>query len=131
ALGKYVQLLEQMLYESSLRVQPAVQRKLGLFDISLHDLANRGGQIGPKKVRVHAWLKAKGLSLVEAVVPGSKFTGKISQVKLSKWVSLKASAVIPATADRFLARKRRCASEAPVRRSPRRSPSNGTRCADR
>ncbi|NCX73623.1 MAG: hypothetical protein EBW88_09625 [Betaproteobacteria bacterium] len=102
ALGKYVQLLEQMLYESSLRVQPAVQRKLGLFDISLHDLANRGGQIGPKKVRVHAWLKAKGLSLVEAVVPGSKFTGKISQVKLSKWVSLKASAVIPATADRFL-----------------------------
>ncbi|NDH42811.1 MAG: hypothetical protein EBX62_03030, partial [Betaproteobacteria bacterium] len=106
ALGKYVQLLEQMLYESSLRVQPAVQRKLGLFDISLHDLANRGGQIGPKKVRVHAWLKAKGLSLVEAVVPGSKFTGKISQVKLSKWVSLKASAVIPATADRFLHKRK-------------------------
>lgn len=106
ALGKYVQLLERMLYESSLRVQPAVQRKLGLFDISLHDLANRGGQIGPKKVRVHAWLKAQGLSLVEAVVPGSKFTGKISQVKLSKWVSLKASAVIPTTADRFLSKRK-------------------------
>jgi len=90
ALGKYVTLLEGMLNESALRAQPAIQRKLGLFDISLHDLANRGGQIGPRKVRLHAWLRDHGLSLIEPVVPGSKFTGKVSQVKLTKLATLRA-----------------------------------------
>ena len=64
------------------------QRKLGLYQIPLHDLANKGGRIGPQKIRVHKWFKDNQLELVETVEKGSKFTGEYSTVKLSRLVTL-------------------------------------------
>ena len=63
------------------------EKKLGFYSISTSDLANKGGQIGSRKVRIHKWLRESNLEIVETVVTGSKFTGKYSQVKLSKLTS--------------------------------------------
>ena len=88
ALAKYVNALEGLLLKAvQLGIAPA-QRKLGLYPISLHDLANKGGRIGPKKIRVHKWLKDNQLELVQTVEKGSKFSGEYSTVKLSQLVKL-------------------------------------------
>ena len=80
ALDKYVSQLEAMLIASFHRNQSIAQRRLGLFDLSLHELANRGGQIGPNKQRLHTWLSANGLALIEVVTRGDKFSKAVSQV---------------------------------------------------
>ena len=50
ALAKYVNALEGLLLKAvQLGIAPA-QRKLGLYPIPLHDLANKGGRIGPNKL---------------------------------------------------------------------------------
>ena len=88
ALAKYVNALEGLLLKAvQLGIAPA-QRKLGLYPIPLHDLANKGGRIGPKKIRVHKWLKDNQLELVQTVEKGSKFSGEYSTVKLSQLVKL-------------------------------------------
>ena len=48
ALNKYVTALENMLFKSLHFEATPLQRKLDLFAISLQQLANLGGQIGPK-----------------------------------------------------------------------------------
>lgn len=83
ALSKYITKLEKMVFQSLLRGQTPEQKKLNLFGLSLHDLANKGGQIGPNKIRLHKWLADNGLSLVVAVNQGSNLTGKSSDVKLT------------------------------------------------
>ena len=88
ALGKYITVLETMLFTSLNFAQTPMQRKLDLFGISLQKLANRGGQIGPNRIRVHKWLRDNNLSLVETVVVGSNLTGDVSQVRLSKLVTM-------------------------------------------
>ena len=88
ALDKYLRTVENMLFESLQYQQTLQNKKLGLFSISLVQLANRGGQIGPKKIRVHSWLKANNLEILQTVVLGNKFTGKVSQVKLSALATL-------------------------------------------
>ncbi len=88
ALDKYLRTVENMLFESLQYQQTLQNKKLGLFSISLEQLANRGGQIGPKKIRVHSWLKANNLEILQTVVLGNKFTGKVSQVKLSPLATL-------------------------------------------
>jgi hypothetical protein len=88
ALAKYVSVLEAMLFKSLHFEATPMQRKLDLFAISLQQLANQGGQIGPKKQRLHAWLRDNNLSLVEAVVQGSNLTGEVSQCKLTKMVTM-------------------------------------------
>ena len=75
ALAKYISVLEVMLFKSLHFSATPLQRKLDLFAISLQQLANQGGQIGPKKQRLHAWLRDNNLSLVEPVVMGSNLTG--------------------------------------------------------
>ena len=88
ALSKYVSALEGLLLKA---VQPGIapaQKKLGLYPIPLHDLANKGGRIGPKKLRVHKWLKDNQLELVKTVEKGSKFAGEYSKVKLTSLVTL-------------------------------------------
>ena len=88
ALAKYVNALEGLLLKAvQLGVAPD-KRKLGLYPIPLHDLANKGGRIGPKKLRVHKWLKDNQLELVQTVEKGSKFSGEYSTVKLSQLVKL-------------------------------------------
>jgi hypothetical protein len=88
ALAKYLKVLEGQILSALQRAQSPTQVKLGLFYISLHDLANKGGQIGAQKMRVHKWLKDNQLELVETVEIGSKFKSQYSLVKLSRLVSL-------------------------------------------
>lgn len=96
ALDKYVSQLEAMLIASFHRNQSIAQRRLGLFDLSLHELANRGGQIGPNKQRLHAWLSANGLALIEVVTRGDKFSKAVSQVKLTPLAKLVTSSAASA-----------------------------------
>ena len=88
ALAKYISVLEAMLFKSLHFAATPLQRKLDLFAIPLQQLANQGGQIGPKKQRLHAWLRNNNLSLVEPVVIGSNLTGDVSQCKLTKLVTM-------------------------------------------
>lgn len=88
ALTKYVTALEGLLLNAVQRGIAPAQRKIGLYPIPLHDLANKGGRIGPNKLRVHKWLKDNQLQLVKTVEKGSKFTGEYSTVKLSSLVTL-------------------------------------------
>jgi hypothetical protein len=88
ALAKYISVLETMLFKSLHFEATPVQRKLDLFAISLQQLANQGGQIGPKKQRLHAWLRDNNLSLIEPVIIGSNLTGDVSQCKLTKLVTM-------------------------------------------
>ena len=88
ALDKYVaQLTDQL--EVSLRFErTAFEVKKGLFNISTSVLANKGGQIGQSKTRLHSWLQQNQLSLVHVVHAGSNLTGKVSQVQLTGLVRL-------------------------------------------
>ena len=88
ALTKYIRVLEGMLFQSLQFQATPLQRKLNLFTISLEKLANNGGQIGPKRIRLHQWLRQNNLSLVEKVIEGSNRTGLVSQCKLSKLVTM-------------------------------------------
>ena len=54
ALAKYISVLEAMLFKSLHFAATPMQCKLELFTISLQQLANQGGQIGPQKQRLHA-----------------------------------------------------------------------------
>jgi hypothetical protein len=88
ALAKYVKALEGLLLNALQRGISPAHRKMGLYPISLHDLANKGGRIGPLKLRLHKWLKDNNMELVETVEKGSKFSGEYSAVKLSRMVTL-------------------------------------------
>ena len=88
ALNNYVATLRDMLIKSLSRGQTPMETKMNLFSLSLHELANKGGQIGPKKIRVHAWLRDNGFALVEPVVIGSNMTGTVSKVKFTDLVTL-------------------------------------------
>jgi hypothetical protein len=87
ALKKYVGVLEGMLTKSLQFARSPIQLKLGWYAISLQTLANSGGQIGPNKIRVHKWLRENNLALVETLEQGSAIAGKVSEIKLSKWVT--------------------------------------------
>lgn len=88
ALGKYVKTLESLLFASLQRRSTPLQHKLELFPLSLQKLANEGGQIGPRKQRLHAWLRDHGMSLVEPVIKGSNLVGTVSDCKLTQWVTV-------------------------------------------
>lgn len=89
ALDKYVTTLEDMLIESLSRGQSKEQRLFNLFSISLHELANKGGQIGGKRrVRVHAWLRNNDLGLVRSIKTGNNLTGIVSEATLTELVQL-------------------------------------------
>jgi hypothetical protein len=60
ALAKYVAVVEAMLFDALQHGQTPEQLKLNLYAVSLDQLANKGGQIGSKKIRVHKWLRDIG-----------------------------------------------------------------------
>jgi hypothetical protein len=88
ALAKYVKALEGLLLNALQRGIAPAHRKMGLYPIPLHDLANKGGRIGPLKLRLHKWLKDNQMELVETIEKGNKFSGEYSAVKLSRMVTL-------------------------------------------
>ncbi len=98
ALAKYLNALEGLLLNALQRGITPGQKKMGLYPISLHELANKGGRIGPKKIRVHKWLKDNQLELVQTIEKGNKFTGEYSTVKLSSLVKLYDRLTVSATA---------------------------------
>lgn len=67
ALAKYVAVVESMLFDALQHGRTPEQLKLNLYAVSLDQLANKGGQIGPKKVRLHKWLRDNNLELLETV----------------------------------------------------------------
>lgn len=95
ALAKYIAVVQSMLFDALQRGQTPEQRKLGLYAISLDQLANKGGQIGPKKIRVHKWLTDNDLDIIQTVVKGTKFSAQYSQVKLTPLVTLQNTLKIP------------------------------------
>jgi hypothetical protein len=95
ALAKYISVVESMLFDALQRGQTPEQRKLGLYAISLEQLANKGGQIGPKKIRVHKWLTDNDWDIVQTVVLGTKFSGQNSLVKLTALATIQNSLQVP------------------------------------
>jgi len=88
ALNKYLAVLSNMLFEALQRGQSVEERKLNLFSISTAELALRGPQIGKKKIRLHKWLCDNDLALVNTATVGSNLSGKVSQVRLTSFVSM-------------------------------------------
>ena len=88
ALEKYVRVLEAMLFESAQLGRRPDQLKLGTWSLSLSRLAQRGGQIGSGKTRVHGWLRENELELVSCVDRGSNLTGRVSDVRLTPLATL-------------------------------------------
>ena len=84
ALDKYCRALEGLIFTSLGRGRSSAELKLDLYSISLERLANAGGRIGPKKIRLHQWLRENGMGLVRPVTTGSNLTGQVSQVKLTE-----------------------------------------------
>ena len=95
ALTKYISVVESMLFDALQRGLTPEQRKLGLYAISLEQLANKGGQIGPKKIRVHKWLTDNDWDIVQTVVLGTKFSGQNSLVKLTALATIQNSLQVP------------------------------------
>ncbi len=87
ALNKYVIALEDMLNDSVLKDHNHYSL-LNLYSISLHKLANKGPQIGPDKIRIHAWLKKNGYELVKSEVAGSGIAKQNSEVKLTQLIHI-------------------------------------------
>lgn len=87
-LNKYVAVLTTMLMESLSRGQTPMEAMYSLFSISLHDLANRAGQIGSNRMRVHAWLRDNNLALIESVEIGSNLSGLVTKARLTNLVVL-------------------------------------------
>ena len=88
ALAKYISVLEAMLFKSLHFAATPLQRKLDLFAISLKKLANEGGQIGPKKMVLHRWLRENKLNLVEPVILGTSQSKEVSQCRLTSLVTM-------------------------------------------
>jgi hypothetical protein len=84
-----------MLFDALQRGLTPEQRKLGLYAISLEQLANKGGQIGAKKIRVHKWLTDNDWDIVQTVVLGTKFSGQNSLVKLTALATIQNSLQVP------------------------------------
>ena len=95
ALTKYISVVESMLFDALQRGLTPEQRKLGLYSISLEQLANKGGQIGPKKIRVHKWLTDNDWDIVQTVVLGTKFSGQNSLVKLTALATIQNTLQVP------------------------------------
>jgi hypothetical protein len=88
ALTKYTELLESQLFQALQRGRTPDEYKLKLYSVPVTQLTHKGPQIGPNKVRLHPWLEANDLALIEKVTTGSNISGKVSQIKLTKRVQL-------------------------------------------
>jgi hypothetical protein len=95
ALDKYLQRLEKMLFQAFLVGLTPRQRKLKLYPLSLSILWDQGGQIGPKRLRLHKWLSDNDFTLAKTVELGSNLSGLVSEVKLSPWVKMTNTLDIP------------------------------------
>ena len=85
ALKKYINLLEVQLNSCETKGRDKEQIARDIYYISLNKQRHKGGQIGPKKLRVQNWLEANKLELFKVIVIGSNLTEQLTQIKLTKW----------------------------------------------
>ena len=83
ALDKYVVALTAQLNQSVYQGRDPQQLKIQSYSVSTSKLANKGGQIGTSKTRVHSWLERNGVPLIRVVQKGSNLTGRLSDVVLT------------------------------------------------
>lgn len=88
ALKKYVRVLSGFINRSVNTGRDPLQVRFKLYAVPTSKLANLGGSIGANKERVHRWLEQQGFALVQQSRRGSNLTGRVSDVRLSKWVTL-------------------------------------------
>ena len=88
ALEKYCNTLSNAIAKSLLYDLNPYRNIPNLYSVSLHNLANTGGQIGANKIRLHSWLEQNKLSLIDVVGLGSNIAGRNSLVKLSSYTSI-------------------------------------------
>jgi hypothetical protein len=91
ALTKYVAALTEQLNQSQLMGRNGIQIKNNWFHISLYKQRNNAGQIGKDKIRLQNWLEQNNLELFKVIEKGSNFSHKLTLIKLSKWVTIKAT----------------------------------------
>lgn len=91
ALTKYVSVLTEQLNQSQLMGRNGIQIKNNWFYISLYKQRNNAGQIGKDKIRLQNWLEQNNLELFKVIEKGSNFSQTLSLIKLSKWVTIKAT----------------------------------------
>jgi len=87
-LAKYVGLLEQLLTAAEVRGRDNFEVMFHLYSIPTTKLSADGGQIGPKKIRIHKWLADNGLSLIEITTAGNNISKRVSKVKLTNLVTI-------------------------------------------
>lgn len=90
ALDSYCALLRELITDSQLKGRSTFDVMKGVYTVAVKRLSQDGPTIGGggKKQRLHAWLKANNLELIEFVEKGNNLRGKLSKVKLSKYVTL-------------------------------------------
>ena len=88
ALEKYCNTLSNAIAKSLVYDLNPYRNIPNLYSVSLHNLANAGGQIGANKIRLHSWLEQHKLSLIDVVGLGSNIAGRNSLVKLSSYTSI-------------------------------------------
>jgi hypothetical protein len=63
-----------MLFQAFLVGLTPSQRKLKLYPLALSTLWDQGGQIGPKRLRLHKWLSDNDFNLAKTVELGSNLS---------------------------------------------------------
>ncbi len=87
-LNKYIKLLTDQISHSCAMGRDTWQVSKGLYSMSLYKQANKGGQIGEKKIRLHKWLELNNLELVKKVIVGSNLSKLLSVVKPTHLITI-------------------------------------------
>ena len=90
ALENYRVLLLELIADSLFKGRSTFDVMKGFYTVAAKRLSQEGPTIGGqiKKQRLHAWLIANNLELIEFVEKGNNLSQTISKVKLSKYVTL-------------------------------------------
>ena len=99
ALDKYVSLLTEQMTQSVMHGRSAWMTSNDLYSISLHKQRNRGGQIGPHKMRLQNWLEDNDLELFSVSLLGSNMSKRLSVVKLTDLATLMNTVTVFKTKD--------------------------------
>jgi len=99
ALDKYVSLLTEQMTQSVMHGRSAWMTSNDLYSISLHKQRNRGGQIGPHKIRLQNWLEDNDLELFSVSLLGSNMSKRLSVVKLTNLATLTNTVTVLKTND--------------------------------
>jgi len=89
ALNKYKAVLENMIFKCVQRGRENFDVMFNLYSLPANELNQKGPQIGPNKIRLNKWLNENGLALIKKEEIGSNFTGLVSKVKCTEFMSIR------------------------------------------